>query len=128
MLNEKEQNEITEGKTKTEGGTKPIVRKQLLRHKPAITPTQPFTINEIEKDVIQPPSPNKKKSVVDDPISSIRVRTSTRNKINALINLGRADTADVLIDILIDEYLNANLTKDERKTYEMLYQVLQNRK
>lgn len=130
MLNE--HNEKVEEKKEKEGVTK-LVRKQLLRHQPAVAPTQPFNINEMEKEkekelnASQPATQKEKKNMIHDTISSLRVRKSTRNKVNALINLGKADSADMLVDIAIDEYINS-LAKEERKTFEMLYQVLQNRK
>ena len=38
--------------------------------------------------------------------------------------MGKAETVDVLVDILIDEYVNHQLLKDEKKTYDILLNIL----
>ena len=38
------------------------------------------------------------------------------------------ESVDVLIDILIDGYVDTNITKEEKKTYDIILQVLNNKK
>lgn len=60
-------------------------------------------------------------------ITSVRVTKSTRNKLNALIQLGKADNVDTLIDILLDEYIETSLLKDEKKTFNLILDIIQKR-
>ncbi|MFJ7669675.1 DUF5388 domain-containing protein [Lysinibacillus sp. NPDC097195] len=60
-------------------------------------------------------------------ITSIRVAKCTRNKLNALIQLGEAVNVDTLIDILLEEYIEANLVKDEKKTFNLIFDIIQKR-
>ena len=104
-------------------------RKKLLDRGAKITPEKQFDIAEIEpatnkpaiaqeekveKKVKEKATP-KRRNAQD--ITSVRVTKSTRNKLNALIQMGKADSVDVMIDILLDEYIDNTLVKDEKKTY-----------
>ena len=60
-------------------------------------------------------------------ITTVRVTKATRNKLNALIQLGKADSVDVLLDILLDEYIENNLVKEEKKTFNIVFEVIQKR-
>ena len=60
-------------------------------------------------------------------ITSVRVTKYTRNKLNALIQLGKADNVDTLIDILLYEYIETNLVKDEKKTFNLILDIIQKR-
>lgn len=114
-------------------------KRKLLDRGAKITPEKQFDIAEIE------PAPNKlaiaqeekeakkvekkatpKRRNVQD-ITSVRVTKSTRNKLNALIQMGKADSVDVMIDILLDEYIDNTLVKDEKKTYGIVLGIIQNR-
>ncbi|WP_361920328.1 DUF5388 domain-containing protein [Streptomyces sp. NPDC046876] len=50
----------------------------------------------------------------------MRVKKSTRNKLNALVSLNKADTIDDLIEIMFDEYFSVHVTKDEKKQFDMV--------
>ncbi len=116
-------------------------KKKLLDRGPKITPTQEFTLTDIEEKKVEPkgttPSAKAKekekeketvqvqKRTTPQNITSVRVSKATRNKLNALVQLGKAESVDVLIDILLDEYVEQNIGKTERKTYDIIVNVLQ---
>ncbi|WP_186278774.1 DUF5388 domain-containing protein [Lysinibacillus sp. BW-2-10] len=118
-------------------------KKKLLDRGPKITPTQEFTLTDIEEKKVEPKGttpPAKAKEKEKDTeketvqvqkrttpqnITSVRVSKATRNKLNALVQLGKAESVDVLIDILLDEYVERNIGKTERKTYDIIVNVLQ---
>lgn len=120
-------------------------KKKLLNRGPKIVPEQEFvleeTVQESSKKVAEPKveevpeekpakasakkTPAKRTTPAD--ITSIRVTKATRSKINALIQMGTADNADLLIDILLDEYIDTTLTKDEKKTYGIVLDILKKR-
>ena len=121
-------------------------KKKLLNRGPKIVPTEEFVLEEtvpaekkekapetkVEKAPEQKKSkaPAKKtpaKRTTPADITSIRVTKATRSKINALIQMGKADNADLLIDILLDEYIDNTLTKDEKKTYGIVLEILKKR-
>lgn len=125
-------------------------KKKLLNRGPKIVPEQEFVLEDkvIEtppveqsetgttgktgktgttgKTAVKPPRKVSKK-VNGATITSVRVTKATRNKLNALIQLGKADNVDTLIDILLDEYAENNLVKDEKKTYSLILSILQKR-
>jgi hypothetical protein len=113
-------------------------RKKLLERGPKIVPAQEFKLDAVEeaeaesKPQQQPeakPTEETKKSKKRESaqITSVRVTKPTRNKLNALIQLGKADSVDVMIDILLDEYIENNLVKDEKKTFNLILDILQKR-
>lgn len=114
-------------------------RKKLLERGPKIVPAQEFKLesgaetNAESKSQKQQPEAKpveeakqarKRESAQ---ITSVRVTKTTRNKLNALIQLGKADNVDVMIDILLDEYIENNLVKDEKKTFNLILDILQKR-
>lgn len=120
-------------------------KKRLLERGPKIVPSQEFklepteevTVEEVlvqeeqqaptprQAEVTDSPKANKKREAAQ--ITSVRVTKPTRNKLNALIQLGKADNADSLIDILLDEYIKTNLVKDEEKTFNLILDIIQKR-
>ena len=111
-------------------------KKKLLERGPKIVPDQEFKLGP-QEDAVQTetttspvkakvPEKKKKKRGASE-ITSVRVSKTTRNKLNALIQLGKADNVDVLIDILLDEYMENNLVKDEKKTYNLILDIIQKR-
>ena len=105
-------------------------RKKLLDRGPKIVPETEFKIDEVEEtspvEVEVEKTPIKEtKRPTDNKITSVRVTKATRNKINALIQLGKAESVDQLIDILLDEYIETNLVKDEKKTYNLVLEIIQ---
>ncbi|MGN7118978.1 DUF5388 domain-containing protein [Lysinibacillus odysseyi] len=115
-------------------------KKKLLERGPKIVPAQEFKL-ETEEEANDESSPQEQrfeaKPVVEEAkqtrkresaqITSVRVTKTTRNKLNALIQLGKADNVDVMIDILLDEYIENNLVKGEKKTFNLILDILQKR-
>lgn len=108
-------------------------KKKLLDRGPKITPAQEFTLNdadtkETEGSSVEPEAlkvvVNEKPKKTKQSTTTVRVEKLTRSKLNALVQMGKAETVDVLVDILIDEYVNHQLLKDEKKTYDILLNVL----
>lgn len=107
-------------------------KKKLLDRGPKITPAQEFTLTDIDKEETKISSVDSEalKIVKDKPkkvkqsTTTVRVEKLTRSKLNALVQMGKAETVDVLVDILIDEYVNHQLLKDEKKTYDILLNIL----
>jgi len=108
-------------------------KKKLLDRGPKITPAQEFTLSDVETNetnvstvepeplkVVKEEKPKKTKQST----TTVRVEKITRSKLNALVQMGKAETVDVLVDILIDEYVNHQLLKDEKKTYDILLNIL----
>ena len=120
-------------------------KKRLLERGPKIVPTQEFklepteevTVEEVPVQEQQPaPTPRQTETTISPKITkkretaqitSVRVTKTTRNKLNALIQLGKADSVDTLIDIILDEYIESNLVKDEKKTYRLVFDIIQKR-
>lgn len=112
-------------------------KKKLLNRGPKILPDQEFKLEEKDTDVEaeaevqkldqkpEAPKPTKKREVAQ--ITSVRVTKTTRNKLNALIQLGKAENVDNLIDILLDEYIENNLLKEEKKTFNIVLDIIQKR-
>lgn len=103
-------------------------RKKLLDRGPKIVPAQEFKLEEAEETPVQEAPKPAKKTKKQDPaaqITSVRVTKATRNKLNALIQLGKADSVDVLLDNLLEEYLENNLAKEEKKIFDLFYEVIQ---
>lgn len=111
-------------------------KKKLLDRGPKIVPNQEFKLEPQEDAVpnetttspvkVEVPEKTPKRRGAPE-ITSVRVSKITRNKLNALIQLGKADNVDVLIDILLDEYMENNLVKDEKKTYNLILDIIQKR-
>lgn len=111
-------------------------KKKLLDRGPKITPAEEFKLEEVEatpatkveveKTAVVEEAPKPKRRHAQD-ITSVRVTKQTRNKLNALIQMGNADNVDLLIDILIDEYIEHTLTKEEKKTFTIVHDILRKR-
>lgn len=103
-------------------------KKKLLERGPNIAPTNQFkleSVEQIEPAVTEPTQSAEIKKAVSSErkATSVRVRKSTRNKLNALVSLNKAETIDDLLDIMIDEYLSANLLKDEKKQFDLILEL-----
>ena len=118
-------------------------KKKLLQRGPKIVPALEFKLESTDETTAEAPAqeqlsttpskaepeasakaPKKREAAT---ITSVRVTKTTRNKLNALIQLGKADNVDTLIDILLDEYIETNLLKDEKKTFNLILDIIQNR-
>ena len=108
--------------------SKLLQRKDLKNRGPKIEPKSSFKLEESETAAIgeviseQPPElevkkPGRPKTVQDGQVSSVRIMKGTRNKLNALVQMGKAENADILIDHLIDLYLDEHLSEDEKRVY-----------
>lgn len=97
-------------------------KKKILERGPHITPTTSFKLDDVETAVQEvPEKPLKKKEASSEKKeTSVRVKKSTRNKLNALVSLNKADTIDELIEIMFDEYFSVHVTKDEKKQFDMV--------
>lgn len=97
-------------------------KKKLLERGPQITPSTSFKLDEVESTVTEiSKQPGKKKVVPPEKkVTSVRVKKSTRDKLNALVSLNKADTIDELIEIMIEEYSSVHITKDEKKQFEIV--------
>lgn len=120
-------------------------KKRLLDRGPKIVPAQEFELEPIEEVEVeealiqeQQPAPTPQQVEAVAPLrtvkkreaaqaTSVRVSKTTRNKLNALIQMGKADNVDILVDILIDEYVENNLVKDEKKAYTIVLDILKKR-
>ena len=110
-------------------------KKKLLERGAKITPEKQFNLGEIEEAVesasvkeakkVEVKAAQKRRSSQD--ITSVRVTKATRNRLNALIQMGKAHNVDILIDILLDEYIDNTLVKDEKKTYGIVLDIIQKR-
>lgn len=107
-------------------------KKKLLDRGPKIAPVQEFTLEDIDTKETKIDSVGSEpvKTVKEKPkkakqsTTTVRVEKLTRSKLNALVQMGKAESVDVLIDVLIDEYVNHQLLKDEKKTYDILLNIL----
>lgn len=103
-------------------------KKKLLDRGPKIMPAQEFKLEDATADVQEQPQeePVKKRTTAAQ-ITSVRVTKTTRNKLNTLIQLGKADSVDVLLDHLLDEYIENHLAAEEQKTFDLIFDVIQKR-
>lgn len=124
-------------------------KKNILKRTPRIEPTETFKLEEdvptikVEQTEVDPPATTKKveevekkeeievakkpkaktKRKTNEEITSVRVTKDTRARINALIQLGRAESADALLDAIVDEYIALQLAPSEKKTFDILVKV-----
>lgn len=102
-------------------------RKKLLERGPQISPASQFKLEAIEQTEpvvpeveVEKKTETKKVTPPEKKVTSVRVKKSTRDKLNALVSLNKADTIDELLEIMIDEYLSANILKDEKKQFDIV--------
>lgn len=57
--------------------------------------------------------------------SSVTVKKRTLRKLKALSILRKGVTLDHVIDSVLEEYLHTGLSKDEKKKFNMLLEVLE---
>lgn len=102
-------------------------KKKLLTRGPKISPDNQFKPTDIQTteklESITSTKRVKKESFSSKRDSSVRVKRSTRNKLNALVSLNKADTIDELIEIMIDEYMSVNVLKDEKKQFDLVMEL-----
>jgi len=124
-----------------------LLKKGNLARKPSAKPVETFSLDDLKEDetpkktekpknvveketeekVSAKAPTTKKKRKVNEDITSVRVTKDTRSRLNALIQLGRAENVDDLIDAIVDEYIEMQLTPTEKKTFDILVKVIQKR-
>lgn len=122
-----------------------LLKKGNLSRTPNIKPKETFSLNddvkiesekaeetqitaeEATEEKVTPKKATKKKRKVNEDITSVRVTKETRSRLNALIQLGRAENVDDLIDAIVDDYIEVQLTPAEKKTFNILVDVIKKR-
>ena len=106
-------------------------KKRLLDRKGAAAPQQTYKAEVSEDKVVESKSTAQKetsnkrsaKNSANMGSSTVRVSNLTKNKLSALVMMGKADSADAIISTMIDEYLEL-FSSNERKEYELIRDVL----
>lgn len=106
---------------------------KLLNRGQKITPTTTFSLaNEGSGGQPVQEAPTKKeaetksrarKAPAQAGSTTVRVSNSVKEKLNALVTLGISNSVDSLLEILIDEYESAYLTKEEKKQYSLILEI-----
>lgn len=102
----------------------------LIERSQTAVPKNTFSIKDLETNM----EPDKTEEVVSkkpvnttnvnaEKSTTVRLNRSTKNKINALVTLGIASTVDDVTDLLINDYISNILTKDERKQFEIIFEL-----
>ncbi|WP_050184233.1 DUF5388 domain-containing protein [Domibacillus robiginosus] len=60
--------------------------------------------------------------------TTVRVSTTTKEKLNGLVTLGIAESVDSLLEILVEEYQSNYLTKEQKKQYSLILDIYASRK
>ena len=98
-----------------------------IQRSQTVIPKNTFDIKEVETkkepDKIEEVVSKKTTNVVSEKSTTVRLNMSTKNKINALVTLGIASTVDDVTDLLINDYISNILTKDERKQFEIIFEL-----
>ena len=101
-----------------------------IQRSQTVMPKNTFDIKEVETkkepdktaEVVSK-KPVNTSNVVAEKSTTVRLNMSTKNKINALVTLGIASTVDDVTDLLINDYISNILTKDERKQFEIIFEL-----
>lgn len=104
-------------------------KKKLLERGTPIEPTTQFKLEEVESATTTSKIDTrraKERSPKNKP-SSVRVKKTTRDRLNALVSLNKAETVDDLLDIMIEEYVSAHVTKDEKKQLDIIIELYRSR-
>lgn len=98
-----------------------------IQRSQAAVPKNTFNIKELETkaepNIPQVTHKATSSNVIVEKSTTVRVNMSTKNKINTLVTLGIASTVDDVIDLLINDYLTNILTKDEKKQFEIIFDL-----
>ena len=107
---------------------------KLLNRGKQITPNTTFSLdNDNTKPVNTVPVSEKKElpaktKKVHSGTTTVRVSTTTKEKLNGLVTLGIAESVDSLLEILVEEYQSNYLTKEQRKQYSLILDIYASRK
>lgn len=106
----------------------------LLKRKPkkiekgvTVTPNTTFTLDELPVPPKEPVVENKPttKATPRPPqkTTTVRVSVPMKNKLNAMVTMGLADSVDQLTDLVVDEFISNILTKDQKKQLDIIYDL-----
>lgn len=106
----------------------------LLKRKPkkiekgvTVTPKTTFTLDELPEPskapVIEKTPAAKVKPRQPEKTTTVRVSVPMKNKLNAMVTMGLADSVDQLTDLVVDEYISNILTKDQKKQLDIIYEM-----
>ncbi|OAH58646.1 hypothetical protein AWH48_16750 [Domibacillus aminovorans] len=107
---------------------------KLLNRGQQITPNTTFTLDDVtsksesKQPVTEAPAQKEletrtRTNKVQATTTTVRVSTPTKEKLNALVTMGIADSVDNLLEILIEEYESTYLTKEEKKQYSLILEI-----
>lgn len=107
-------------------------KNKLLERGAPIVPERVFTmddLNTVSKDPVEEKKPAKKNTrTTAEKTTTVRVSAATKNKLNAMVTVGIADTVDQLTDVLIDEYISNILSKEEKKQLNIVLDLYKTKK
>ena len=99
----------------------------LIQRSQTAVPKNTFNIKDLETnkepDNTSVPKKSTNSNVIAEKSTTVRVNMSTKNKLNALVTIGIAPTVDDVIDLLINDYQSNILTKDEKKQYDIIFEL-----
>ena len=99
----------------------------LIQRSQTVVPKNTFNMKELENDkepdTTSVPKKAANSNVITEKSTTVRVSMSTKNKLNALVTIGIAPTVDDVIDLLINDYQSNILTKDEKKQYDIIFEL-----
>lgn len=105
-----------------------------IERSPTVTPKTTFSVNDLpqqpvkqEKEEVAEKKFSPSKPAGAEKTTTVRVSVAMKNKLNALVTMGIADTVDQLTDVLIDEYVTNILSKDEKKQLEIILDLYKSR-
>lgn len=108
---------------------------KLLNRGQKITPTTTFSLtDEISSPPVQETPASKEaetrasKAQAKTASTTVRVSAPIKEKLNALVTMGIAGSVDSLLEILIEEYESAYLTKEEKKQYALILDIYASKK
>ena len=94
-----------------------------LKRPPDVKPERTFDIHSLNAEEEKKPAPAPKSKKAVNTSTTVRVSKELKNKLNALVTIGVADNVDMAIEIMMDEYVEAILDKDEKKQFEILQKI-----
>lgn len=106
----------------------------LLKKKPrpiqkgvTVTPKTTFSLDEFPEPVkasaVEKKLATKASRRPAEKTTTVRVSVAMKNRMNAMVTMGIADSVDQLTDLVVDEYISNILTKDQKKQLELIYDL-----
>lgn len=100
---------------------------KLLNRANQIKPAETFSIDTKDSKPAAP-SPILQDQESKKKTTTVRVSDANQNKLNALVTLGVGESVDEVIDVLIGEFDNHHLSKEQKKIFSLLLETAQRRK